>query len=302
MFKFILDLFRKKGNNGSKRPPLPVCSVSQNKSTFLPHIDQKTELKITIETKEIDAEFVLADGCDITKLYLDGYKCPSGGYLNWAIYKVVGKNQATGRRKTMQIEAKTEAAAIQIAEANGIIAPHEITAIPHELPTENQIQYLRSFKSTVPEGATKVDVSTILSRLADSHDFVSEKEISSNERLICIRPLPSPSEEFAKFADDVGVKFSRYIGQDALFGSTINHLDGTDRLEFYAYCILCYQKNSEVGDMRKSAYYDQIKTFAKETISNDAVVRSIFGRTPNDYLHPHKGTVAYKAVAEFFKI
>lgn len=267
MLSWILKFFKKEQKQKPSQTTAPAIAV-----------------KTTIESRTVTADRYFAGSDKISRLNLGGYISPSGGYLNWAIFKVAGKNQTTGRRKTMQIEAKNEAAAIQCAEANGIIAPHEITAIPHELPTENQIQYLQSFKATVPEDATKLDVSAIIDRF--------EK----------LNIEAAPSEEFAKFADDIGVKFSRYIGKDTLFGGTISHLDGTDRIEFYAYCILCSQQNTEVGDLRKSAYYNQIKDFARIAISNDTVVRSIFGRTPNDYLHPHKGTAAYKAVAEFFKI
>ena len=74
---------------------------------------------------------------------------------------------ATGRKNKRRYEAKDEEKAIALAEANGLAGPFEVQVIPHNPPTDRQVDYLISFGATLPDGAARVDVSAMIGRLKD---------------------------------------------------------------------------------------------------------------------------------------
>ena len=274
------------------------------KGPVQPSAQHEQEIKVTIKTETTHSyvDRLFANSAKLNLVDLGGYISPSGGFVNWATYEVSGKNISTNRKNKRRYDAKTEADAIRQAEADGLVSPFEIVAIKHDDPTERQIQYLQSWGISVPAGANKFDVSTILSRLENESETVAEKRISKNTTEERVRLLPRPTSDFARFADSMGVKFSRFIGKAALFDNTLYHLTGRDRVAFYAYCVICANKKTEIGDMRKSEYFARFYEFADVAIENPSILRSIEGRSANDYLHPHKGSAAYKAVAEFFAL
>lgn len=264
--------------------------------------DQEIKLSITTSSTSHYVESFIAAGEKMTLIDLCGYRSASGGYVNWANFEVKGQNISTGRRNKRQYTARDENDIAAIAESDGLAPPYEIHVLPNEAPTDRQVDYLRSWDVDIPAGAVKSDVSAILSRLEDSCDVVSEKKMSSNTIVRYIRPLPGPSEEFARYADDMGVKFSRYIGQSALFCHTIYSLNEREKAAFFAYCVLCAHYHKDIGDLRTSEYADRLYAFADMALTDGALVRSIGGRPVDDYIKPHKGSSAYKTVAEFFGI
>ena len=169
-------------------------------------------------------------------------------------------------------------------------------------PTERQIDYLLSWDTTVPQNATKYDVSAILDRLENSYDVVDEKQTSDGMKIEYIRPLPGPSVEFAKYADSVGVHFSRFIGADALFLMVLNSIDEHERAAFFAYCVLCAHHRFDIGNLKDAPNASRLYEFADIVTQDAAVMKSILGRDIYDHKSPHKGSKAYKAVAEFFGI
>lgn len=259
-------------------------------------------LSININTSSSSyyVDRLIADGETMTLVDLRENTNPSGGFLNWSVYQIIGVNVNTKRNNKRQYEAKNEADAILKAEADGLTAPFEVTVIPHEEPTERQLEYLQSFGLSAPVGAKRGDISAILSRLEDATEVVSKKRLSSDRAEERVRPLPSPSAEFARFADAMGIMFSRYVGSDALFYNTVYSLNGRDRVAFYAHCVLCSYHRMEILDMRNFEWFEKLYAFADKVIYDQSFMRSIEGRSANDYLHPHRGAIAYKAVAEFF--
>ena len=274
---------------------------TQEPSTVEPSAGVPT-ININIKTSSSSyyMDRLIADGETVSLVDLGGFISPSGGFLNWSVYQVVGVNSNTKRKNKRQYEAKSEADAILKAEADGLTTPFEVSVLPHEDPTERQLEYLQSFGLSAPDGAKKDDVSAILSRLEDATDVVSEKILSADRREERVRPLPSPTEEFASFADAMGVMFSRYIGKNALFYHTVYSLKGRDRVAFYAHSVLCSYHRMEIRDMRKFEWFEKLYAFADEVIEDQTFMRSLDGRSADDYLHPHRGSAAYKAVAEFF--
>lgn len=264
--------------------------------------EQKPEVNITfsVESSTRQVDRLIAENAELTMADIGGYVSPSGGFVNWAVFEVTGVNEQTSRKNKRKYEAKDEASALALAADDGLTGPYAVIPLPIDAPTESQVKYLQSWGMTVPEGASKYDVSAILSRLEDAHDIASEKDIAPNMKVERVYPLPSPSKEFAQYADAMGVQFSRYIGKEVLFNSTVYNLTGWEKAAFYAYCVLCHAKGTEPGDLRKSAAVNELYAFADIAANDATVMRSIVGREADDYLHPHKGSAAYKAVANHF--
>ena len=100
----------------------------------------------------------------------------------------------------------------------------------------------------------------------------------------------------------MGVKFSLYISETALLNSTVCALSDRDKAAFFAYCILCSKDRSPVRDPRQSEYAEKLYAFADVAVRNAQLMKSINGRDPSDYQNPHKGSIAYKAVADYFDL
>ena len=127
----------------------------------------------------------------------DGYISPSGGYVNYGRFQVIGKNPATNRKNKRTYEVKNEEDACKCAEDAGLVGPFEVSVLPAIPPTDAQLSYVRDLGATVPEGACKADVSAIISRITD------EDEDPASECLV-------------RKAHEYGIKFSRYHGRKAI--------------------------------------------------------------------------------------
>lgn len=230
----------------------------------------------------------------MTMVDLGGYKSPSGGYENYGEFYITGYvlNEKTGRRNKFakRITAKTHSDALEKAKAFNLIDTPCISVSHVEKPTEKQIEYASNLGVIVPDDAGKQDVSEIICR------FVGRL----GERC-CDAPQPSPNEEFAEFADLMGLHFSKFIGADDLFSDVVEFLSGKDRAAFWAYSILCVHSGIDIGNMLKIPDMRQkLYSFAEMAVTDQAIMRSIDERSHYDYRHPHKGSNAYKAVAAFF--
>lgn len=121
----------------------------------------------------------------------DGYVSPSGGYVNFARYQVIGINPKTKRRNKRIYDEQSEDRALKKAEDDGFVAPFEITIIPFDPPSERQLSYAKDLGISIPDGACWMDVSALISRVTSGHE----------------RPA---DEKTAMQAHLHGVKFSRY--------------------------------------------------------------------------------------------
>ena len=123
----------------------------------------------------------------------DNYVSPSGGFVNYARFDVIGKNPETKRKNKRYIEAKDEASACRRMEEKGFIGPFEVTVLPIEPPTERQLEYAKSLGASIPEGACKRDVSAIITRITEN----DEGPVSASK---------------ARAAFEADLKISRYSG------------------------------------------------------------------------------------------
>lgn len=290
------------GKLKAKMPKAPTAGkwTAPNRNTK----EQESPVKIHISTHTSSyyEDRVIAPNEELTVLFLGGYVSASGGYQNWATYNVVGTNPTTQKKNKRRISATDEAEAIEKAKKAGLLDPVIQDIVPCEEPTERQMDYVMALGASIPEDISKEDVSAIISRIADSDDIVSEKWIAKDQMHVEVRPLKSPDEDFALFAHMMGVKFSRYIGEDALFERTVYHLTGRNKAAFFAYCVLCSVSGQKIGNMLESPNLDRLYAFGDKAAATENLMRSIDGREPDDYFEPHRGTIAFKEVAKFFHL
>lgn len=305
----FFDLFRRKDTKEKARITEEVIQpqkdmelerdVEPEKDEGSSDIDANIPITVESSLRSINVEYKLSQNCDVSRLSLGGYSSPSGGYVNWAIFDISGINQSTKRRNKRRIVAADEGEALDAARADGLVDPEILSVIPHDTPTDRQISYALDLGAAIPEGACKEDVSAILSRILDG-EIVSERRIADDSELRETSPTDGPSEEFAMFAHDNKIHFSKFIEADALFNTVVYGLEGREKAAFYAYSIL---KNRAGVDVATDPVYPDLigfYQFADMAMGSDSIMRSINERSPDDYRHPHKGSTAYKAVAAFF--
>lgn len=260
------------------------------------------KVSVSIQTTSYNVDVILADGESVSMVDL-GYKSESGGYVNWSVYSVKGKNMTTNRMNTKKYQAKERGDAADMAEADGLIGPYEIVCLPHP-DEQSKADYFRGklneYGVSPPDGAVVDDLMAILNRVRYSEYIVSEEWVAKDRVIQRVRPIEGPNIDFAKYADSMGLKFSTYTSGPGLFAQAVLNLPEREKAALFAYCVLCNQSGQVVGDLRASGHADKLYEFAEVAIKNHAVLASIVGRDANDYLHPHKGSKAYKAVAEYF--
>lgn len=181
---FLSSLFKTKQNKPPEQifvPPTLEIEITTSFSSHYVDIRQKT--KGALEPTPICA--------------WDGYVSPSGGYVNYGYYQVVGKNPTTNRKNKRTYEAKNEENARKCAEDAGLVEPFEISVLPAPSPTDAQLSYAKDLGATIPEGACKADVSAIISRITDEDETPA-------------------SENLSRKANEFGIKFSRYHGRKAI--------------------------------------------------------------------------------------
>lgn len=124
------------------------------------------------------------------------YKSPSGGYMNYALFSVVGTNPSTNRKNTRKYECKTSSEAEQYAINDGLINIEKITVLPFDNPTDRQIAACKKHNRIIPPGACSLDVS-----------FLMTKDIEREEDA----PM-----DLIQQADSLGLKFSYLAGKETL--------------------------------------------------------------------------------------
>lgn len=219
---------------------------------------------------------------ELSMLSLGGYVSPSGGFVNYGRFRVVGKNVTTGRKNTKIIEAKDDKTAIAQAEACGLIGPFTITVEQMQEPTERQVDYALDLGASLPSGACFEDISAIISRIVDDDE-------------------EGPLEAFGEFAHAIGIKFSRFIGKRALYNITFNEATERDRAALYAYAVYVSLVGGKLGNLLISPLRDVFYQFADVALSDTALMKSLNGRSGADLTAPNKNTIAYKAAVQFIR-
>lgn len=149
-------------------------------------------------------------------------------------------------------------------------------------PSVRQLAYLKDLGVFIPDGATNIDASCMISRATGEDD------------------LKSPGPELVALAAGLGVEFSAFVGVRGLIGCIYNQSSDRDRAALYAYAVRQSAKGSAFGNMLEDPERSVFYSFADKVLADPALLRSLQGRDATDLQRPHKGTAIYKAATAFF--
>lgn len=162
-------------------PQTPIIGKLEISTSFSSHyVEVRQKTPGTLQPAPLDA--------------WDGYVSPSGGFIDYGVFQVIGKNPETKRKNKRTYRVRDKDAACKKAEENGLVGPFEITVLPADPPTEGQLAYAKDLGASIPDGACKTDVSAIISRITDDDESPA-------------------SEELARAAFQKGINISRYHGR-----------------------------------------------------------------------------------------
>lgn len=213
-------------------------------------------------------------------------------------FTVSGVGRDTGRKRRRVIEARGEAQARALAEAEST-AVESIERLPDEPPTDAQIAYAQDLGLSIPVGATKQEVSDLLSAHLE-------------------RDKPADSRHFA-FADLYGVSYTQYTGKKSIYGRIFAALSPPGReQDLVAWFV--YRVHRALVEDRDGAFvagpdYPTIQQAAAELAKDESVLKSIrryvgtdliwFGEwtAPNGnvYSGGSNQTIAYKRAAALLR-
>lgn len=252
----LFDLFKKKEN--------PAVSVSVTIGKARP-----IEVEVAQRTP---GELPLAD--------VDGYVSPSGGFVNFGRFCVVGMNASTGRKNTKRYEVQTEGDARAAAAADGLTEPIAVNVEPMPAPTERQTDYVLDLKAALPAGVCSEDVSAIISRITDEDEG-------------------APDPGLSRYAHACKVRFSRFIGKSAILGAMFHQMKDADRATLYAYSVYLQEKGGGFRDPRSLSVFPAFCEFGETAAGDPSLLKSLADREAIDLLAPNRGTKIYKAAAAF---
>lgn len=217
-------------------------------------------------------ELPMADIC--------GYVSPSGGYVNYASYRVSGINPVTMRINTKVYETQTESTALSMAASDGLIEPFSVTINLFQGPSESQMASALGLGATVPKNSCDIDVSAILDRI------IYDDELS-------------PDPGISRYAHECGVRFTRLIGRKALFEEMFRQMNARDRAILYAYAVYVQNNAVTFSDPRVVSAYPAFTRFSDYVTSDPKCLKSLSDRDSDDLLKPNKKTTLYKTAVVF---
>ena len=211
--------------------------------------------------------------------------------MNYRIYQCKGLFAKTNRKRTLKIEAFSEDEAREHLKQKGFIEPFEIERMPFPEVTDNQ----RASLGNISFGdICQFDASALLSKQYDKDT--------------------TPNPELLAYATECGLKFSYYIGKNALYDLIFNTVDLKEKIAFFVFCIYRYTTDDRQGNLHNSLYQDYFYKFAEENIENVNFLKSMnkynghdlrfFGKLTINNIQTSGGstnTNAYKTVIEYLK-
>lgn len=213
-------------------------------------------------------------------------------------YEIKGKGKDSGRNRRRIYFARDEASARRLAEGDGTVVD-EVNEIPPDPPTERQLNYARDLRITVPENATKDDVSALITIKVDGDKPATDRQ--------------------KRFGEMYGVDSSTYIGKKDLFDRIQADLviPGREKELLTWFTFRVYRELVGGVDNAPISGPDDpiIEKIAQELVDNKKVLSSVrryegreliwFGEwtSPEGYLYTGGGnrTTAYKTVASLLR-
>lgn len=203
-----------------------------------------------------------------------------GRFCNYSVYWVEGKDSETGRKKIKKVDAVSEDSAIRKAGAAGVVGPYSVKRESLEPPTDRQLSYAAKLGLDIPDGCTKDDVGSILSR---HNDYDGE---------------PDPDPGLVDFMEASGLCFSRFDCEAQLLQRAIFQFEAREKALLYAYAVsLSRSGASRFLDPRKDAAFPAFERFADQVAGDLSLVKSLEDRSLYDYQHPSARSKIYKAAA-----
>lgn len=206
---------------------------------------------------------------------------PFGGFCNYGIFEVEGKDSETGKRKYKKVNAVSEAAALEKAAAAGCVGPYSVKVSPFLDPSDRQQKYAQALGVSFPAGCNSVDASALISR-AEREDQVE------------------PDPALVSFAESCGVCFSYLTNEADLVGSMVAQLPLREKAILFAYAVDASAAGARLADPRSSARYPSFCRFADLVAGDPALAKSVEGREAREYLSPGRNTKAYKTAVSCF--
>lgn len=163
-----------------------------------------------------------------------GKKGPFGGFCNYGIFGIWGKDPGTGKKKYKKVDAVSEAAAVEKAAALGCVDPQSVEAIPFLPPSEKQQRYAADLGVRLPEGCTVVDATALISRaeIGDDRD---------------------PAPGLVEYAQSCGVCFSTLAGEGGLLDCMVCQLPIREKAILFAHAVAASVSGIRSGGSSKSS-------------------------------------------------
>ena len=203
-----------------------------------------------------------------------------GCFLNYRHYNVSCTDEQ-GKKKTRQRTGIDEQQAIEKVKADGFLPPYKATVLEYEYPTEKQIDYLKDLGVVIPDGATTIDASCMISRALGE----DSKE--------------GPSPSLVAIALGLKTNFSAFVGASGLLHNIICQASDRDRAALYAYGVRQSMRGGSFENMLEDSDISVFYVFADMILNDATLLRSLNGRASDDYKSPNRGTAIYKAAVSY---
>lgn len=219
---------------------------------------KESNCNITVSSSLIKEEWeIIAPKGGVKLIDLDGFESPSGGYLNYNRYQVKGINPKTGRMNTKRVDGFSEGDAINFAKSEGLIEPFDVSIIQHEVPYTDYLKSVQDdFEIKLPDDMSDRDLYHLTNRLYEDD-------------------TETPTKDFAKFATDNKIMFSRFIGEMVLCRLISLKVDKRTNAILFAYVVSQIESGSQIGDPRSSENYRLFSSFADIAVKDSSIMKYI---------------------------
>lgn len=182
--------------------------------------------------------------------------------MNYFKYEIRGRHFETKRVRTLKVDAFSEDDAKLQAQQAGLESFTSINIIPFDEPTENQLQYATNLDIAIPLGATKEDVSALISKHVDEDG--------------------TPNEGLYEFATAHRVLASKYIGKTALYNRVFNSLSDSERIAFFIFSIYRFISDDRHANLDTHHAKELFYQFARSKEHDEQFLRSMNKYSGND--------------------
>lgn len=107
--------------------------------------------------------------------------------------------------------------------------------------------------------------------------------------------MEGPQPSMVALAAGLKTEFSAFVGASGLFRSIIRQANDRDLAALYAYGVRQNMRKCSFGNMLEDPALPIFYAFADQVLSDPALMRSLKGRSADDFRSPHHGTAIYRA-------